>query len=79
MIDDEDIISKAKHIIFEEVIEKIKADEQCSKNEALSKFISSTTFAMLESNETELYGESPKWVYGLYKAEQNNSALEYLK
>ena len=52
------------------VVEMIQEHYQLTEQEALDTFYRSATGASLADDRTGLYGQSPLYIFGLYKEEQ---------
>jgi hypothetical protein len=52
------------------VIPMIMERERCSENEAIKRFYESHIGACYADDETGLYGQSARYVFSLYEAEQ---------
>ena len=61
----------AKSILITGVIELIAKDERISLDEARDKLYSSRIIDLIDDDETGLYGESPLFVFSLFKQELN--------
>ena len=59
----------AKSILITGVIELIAKDERISLDEARDKLYSSRIIDLIDDDETGLYGESPLFVFSLFKQE----------
>ena len=60
----------AKALIFTDVIELIAQDYRISLNEARDRFYSSEVIKLFSDDELGLYGDSPYYIYSLYKKEK---------
>lgn len=56
--------------IIPKVVEMIEVHYHLSEQEALRAFYKSATGASLADDETGLFGQSPLYIFGLYKEEQ---------
>ena len=61
--------SLAKTLIFSDVIEMIAKDYRVSLDEARDRFYTSEIVKLFSDDDLGLYGESPLFVYSLYKEE----------
>lgn len=55
--------------ILPEIVRMISETYQISEREALDCFYTSATGASFADDETGLYGQSPLYIFGLYKEE----------
>ena len=65
----------AKALIFTDVIELIAQDYRISLNEARDRFYSSEVIKLFNDDELGLYGDSPYYIYSLYKKEKKTEDL----
>jgi hypothetical protein len=56
--------------IIPEVIKLIMQEYEMGQEEALEAFYLSATGASLAEDETGLYGQSPLYIFGLFKSER---------
>ena len=59
----------AKTLIFSDVIELIAQDYRISLEEARDRFYNSDVIKLFSDDSLGLYGDSPFYVYSLYKKE----------
>ena len=57
--------------VIQDVIEMIVSNQKLEYDEAMNKFYNSEVFDKLQDKETELYKESPAYVYDLFRDEMN--------
>ena len=57
--------------VIQDVIEMIVINQKLEYDEAMNKFYNSEVFDKLQDKETELYKESPAYVYDLFRDEMN--------
>lgn len=61
--------------ISAKVVEWIIRDENIGLEEALLRFYNSETFEILCRKSTDMYIESPGYVYGIYKEEMRRGTI----
>ena len=57
----------AKTILIAKLVELIAKEEDISLAKARERFYASEIAAMIDDDETGLYGQSPLYVYSLYR------------
>lgn len=65
----------AKTLIFSDVIEMIAQEYRISLDEARDRFYASELIKFFNDDSLGLYGDSPFYVYSLYKNEQKTKNL----
>ena len=65
----------AKTLIFSDVIEMIAQEYRISLDEARERFYASEVIKFFSDDSLGLYGDSPSYVYSLYKNEQKTKNL----
>ena len=60
----------AKTLIFSDVIEMIAQDYHITLDEARDRFYGSDVIKLFSDDELGLYGDSPYYIYSLYKKEK---------
>lgn len=61
--------STVRATILPEIIKLICADRNISEQQAMDMFYSSKTGESFSDDSTGLYGQSPLYIYGLFKEE----------
>ena len=57
--------------VIQDIVDMFATDQNIEYDEAMNKFYNSEVFEKLQDKETELYLESPEYVYDLFKDELN--------
>lgn len=65
----------AKTLIFSDVIEMIAHEYRVSLDEARERFYTSEVIKFFSDDELGLYGDSPNYIFSLYKKEQIRKEL----
>ena len=65
----------AKTLIFSDVIEMIAHDFHITLNDARDRFYNSELIKLFSDDELGLYGESPLFIYSLFKKEYKDHHL----
>ena len=63
----------AKTILIAKLVELIAKEEDISLAKARERFYTSGIAAMIDDDETGLYGQSPLYIYSLYHELSNRS------
>ena len=61
------------------IVKKIVEAYKTSTEEALSQFMTTRTYALLQSEDSKLYLESPEYVLDMLYSELNNDLENWLK
>lgn len=64
-----------KSVIFSRVIEMIAIDEHITLDEARDEFYNSYLVTRFSDDSLGLYGQSPLFIYSLYKEEKKRNSL----
>ncbi len=66
-------INKSIQAISLYLVRRISEEENCSNEAALKKLLKTMTYELLQDKESELYAESPEYVWSMLKDEENGN------
>ena len=61
------------------LIHCISTEDQCSEEAALKKMLKTETYDLLQDRASELYAESPEYVWGMMQDERNGNCEAWLR
>ena len=61
------------------LVHRISEAENCSNEDALKKLLKTMTYELLQDKESELYAESPEYVWSMLGDEKNGSIESWIK
>lgn len=61
------------------LIQCISVEDQCSEEAALKKMLKTETYDLLQDRASELYAESPEYVWGMMQDERNENWEAWLR
>lgn len=66
-------INKSIQVISIYLVHRISDEENCSNEAALKKLLKTMTYELLQDKESELYAESPEYVWSMLNDEKNEN------
>ncbi len=63
-------INKSIQVISLYLVHRISEEENCSNEAALKKLLKTMTYELLQDKESELYAESPEYVWNMLSDEK---------
>lgn len=64
-----------RSLLVPEIVKKISNEQNISEMEAMDMFYTSATGASFADDETGLYGQSPLFIFGLFREEMQEKGL----
>ena len=61
--------------ILPEIVKMISKEQNISEKEAMDMFYTSSTGASFADDETGLYGQSPPFIFGLFREEMQEKGV----
>ena len=72
-------INKSIQMISLYLVHRISEEENCSNEAALKKLLKTMTYELLQEKESELYAESPEYVWSMLNDEKNGNMESWIK
>ena len=72
-------INKSIQAISLYLVHRISEEENCSNEVALKKLLKTMTYELLQDKESELYAESPEYVWSMLEGEKNGGIESWIK
>ena len=72
-------ISKSIQAISLYLVHRISEAENCSNEDALKKLLKTMTYELLQDKESELYAESPEYVWSMLSDEKSGNIESWIK
>ena len=72
-------INKSIQVISLYLVHRISEAEHCSNEVALKKLLKTMTYELLQDKESELYAESPEYVWNMLNDEKNGEMESWIK
>lgn len=72
-------INKSIQAISLYLVHRISEEENCSNEIALKKLLKTLTYELLQDKESELYAESPEYVWSMLKDEESGNTASWIK
>ena len=72
-------INKSIQVISLYLVHRISEEENCSNEAALKKLLKTMTYELLQDKESELYAESPEYVWSMLNDEKNGNIESWIK
>lgn len=72
-------INKSIQAISFYLVHRISEEEKCSNEIALKKLLKTMTYELLQDKESELYAESPEYVWSMLEDEKNENLESWIK
>jgi len=72
-------INKSIQAISIYLVHRISKEKNCSNEIALKKLLKTMTYELLQDKESELYAESPEYVWSMFKDEENGNMVSWIK
>ncbi len=72
-------INKSIQVISLYLVHRISEEENCSNEIALKKLLKTMTYELLQDKESELYAESPEYVWSMLKDEESGNIESWIK
>ena len=72
-------INKSIQAISLYLVHRISEEENCSNEDALKKLLKTMTYELLQDKESELYAESPEYVWSMLDDEKNGNIKSWIK
>lgn len=72
-------INKSIQAISLYLVHRISEAENCSNEVALKKLLKTMTYELLQDKESELYAESPEYVWSMLEGEKNGGIESWIK
>ena len=66
-------VNKSIQVISLYLVHRISEAENCSNEDALKKLLKTMTYELLQDKESELYAESPEYVWSMLDDEKNGN------
>ena len=72
-------VNKSIQAISLYLVHRISEEENCSNEDALKKLLKTMTYELLQDKESELYAESPEYVWSMLDDEKNGNIESWIK
>ena len=72
-------VNKSIQAISLYLVHRISEAENCSNEDALKKLLKTMTYELLQDKESELYAESPEYVWSMLRDEKNGNIESWIK
>lgn len=72
-------INKSIQMISLYLVHRISEEENCSNEAALKKLLKTMTYELLQNKESELYAESPEYVWSMLNDEKNGNMESWIE
>lgn len=72
-------INKSIQVISLYLVHRISEEKNCSNEIALKKLLKTMTYELLQDKESELYAESPEYVWSMLKDEESGNIESWIK
>ena len=72
-------VNKSIQVISLYLVHRISEAENCSNEDALKKLLKTMTYELLQDKESELYAESPEYVWSMLDDEKNGNIESWIK
>lgn len=72
-------INKSVQAISVYLVHRISQEENCSEETALKKLLKTMTYELLQDKKSELYAESPEYVWSMLQDEKNGNLEAWIK
>ena len=72
-------VNKSIQAISLYLVHRISEAENCSNEDALKKLLKTMTYELLQDKESELYAESPEYVWSMLDDEKNGNIESWIK
>ena len=72
-------VNKSIQAISLYLVHRISEEENCSNEDALKKLLKTMTYELLQDKESELYAESPEYVWSMLEGEKNGGIESWIK
>ena len=72
-------VNKSIQAIALYLVHRISEAENCSNEDALKKLLKTMTYELLQDKESELYAESPEYVWSMLDDEKNGNIESWIK
>ena len=72
-------INKSMQAISRYLVHRMSAEEHCSVEDALKKILKTISYELLQDRESELYAESPEYVWSILQGEKSGNIESWLK
>lgn len=72
-------INKSIQAISLYLVHRMSKEENCSDEDALIKLLKTMTYELLQNKDSELYAESPEYVWSMLKDEENENIEAWIK
>lgn len=72
-------INKSIQALSLYLVHRISAEEDCPHEAALKKLLKTMTYELLQDKESELYAESPEYVWSMLNDEKNGNIESWIK
>lgn len=72
-------INKSIQVISIYLVHRISDEENCSNEAALKKLLKTMTYELLQDKESELYAESPEYVWSMLNDESNENFESWIE
>lgn len=72
-------IRKSMQAISLYLVHRISEEENCSNEAALKKLLKTMTYELLQDKESELYAESPEYVWSMLGDERNGNLEAWIR
>lgn len=61
------------------LVHRISKEENCSSETALKKLLKTMTYELLQDKESELYAESPEYIWSMLADEKNGNMEAWIQ
>ncbi len=72
-------INKSIQAISLYLVRRMSKEENCSEEAALKKLLKTMTYELLQDKNSELYAESPEYVWSMLQDEKNGNLESWIK
>lgn len=72
-------INKSIQAISLYLVHRISEENNCSQEEALRKLLKTVTYEILQNKDSEMYAESPEYVWSMLKDEENGKMESWIE
>lgn len=71
-------INKSIQIISFYLVQRLSKDKDCTQEKALQYLLKTMTYDLLQDRNSELYAESPEYVWSMLQDEENGNMEKWM-
>lgn len=72
-------INKSIQVISLYLVRRLSEENNCTEEAALKRLLKTMTYELLQNKESELYAESPEYVWDMLKDEKSGNMEAWIK